>query len=731
MNASILARFFSIVIVNLFCLVSIFADTTFTAVLNGAQEIPPNVSAAKGEGSVILNAAETQITVTLNFSSLTDAPIAAHLHKGERGTAGAVEIELPNFGFSQTFPVTPDQVAGLKAGLWYFDVHSTAFPDGEVRGQLEALCSPPLGGMIGNFDSGVCASGAFLTSGVANGKIAFYRSPAENYEIFTMNADGSNQTNVSNRAAEDYYPAWSPDGSKIAFTSRGFTDDIYVMNADGTNQTKLTTDNAAYESLPNWSPDGSKITFYKDRGVPDVPGDVWIMDSDGSHQIRLTDNAVNGFAPKFSPDGSQIVFGSNRDGNDEIYVMNADGSNQTRLTNNLASDDYPSFSPDGSKIAFHRITRDKTEIFVMNADGSNQIQLTDNSIPDVYPAWSPDGSKISFTRWTSTRGYVIYTMNADGSNQIGLTVNSFHSEYSAWQRIGFAPASQVFVTPARNLKITFSEISQAGYTIATPLSNDQVPVLPAGYVLRSGFAYDIRTSANYSGGVDVQFTVPDVFDQKTCSALRVLHFVDGNWDETGNQAPVFDSGVCTLRQNAVSLSPFVVAEQTPETQGRVLSGKIIYGTSSTAKFVSGVLLTAAAGAANQTADSDSTGDYLIGSLNSANGYIVTPSKEGDINEVTAFDATLVLRCVAAGASCALTPNQKLAANTDDNGTITSFDATQILRFVAANGANSATGETGKWKFAPASRGYGSLLNSASGENFTAILIGEVDGNWTP
>jgi hypothetical protein len=91
---------------------------------------------------------------------------------------------------------------------------------------------------------------------------------------------------------------------------------------------------------------------------------------------------------------------------------------------------------------------------------------------------------------------------------------------------------------------------------------------------------------------------------------------------------------------------------------------------------------------------------------------------------------LVLRCVAAGNGCALTANQKLAADANADNLVTAFDATQILRYVAANGANANTGQVGNWKFSPVSREYSSLSNPLADENYTALLIGEVNGDWT-
>jgi hypothetical protein len=165
--------------------------------------------------------------------------------------------------------------------------------------------------------------------------------------------------------------------------------------------------------------------------------------------------------------------------------------------------------------------------------------------------------------------------------------------------------------------------------------------------------------------------------------------------------------------------------------GFTVSGTISYGTTAVnqPKFVSGVTL-ATTGSAQLSVVSDNSGFYQLSGLAAGGNYTVTPSKTGNVNGISAFDATLVLRCVAAGNNCTLTDNQKLAADASADNLVSAFDATQILRFVAANGANANTGQTGNWKFSPAPRSYNSVSSSFSTENYTAVLIGEVNGDWT-
>lgn len=162
-----------------------------------------------------------------------------------------------------------------------------------------------------------------------------------------------------------------------------------------------------------------------------------------------------------------------------------------------------------------------------------------------------------------------------------------------------------------------------------------------------------------------------------------------------------------------------------------ISGTVSYGIVGTQglKRVVGVNLTTTAGSPSSTTQTDINGSYLLTGL--ANGaYTVAGTKTGDVNGITSFDATLVLRFVAAGGGT-LTSNQQIAADTNGNNSITSFDATQVLRFVAAGGPTAQTGQTGNWKLNPSSRNYASLTTSISSEDYDAMLVGEVNGNWTP
>src|SRR5437867_1556082 len=200
-----------------------------------------------------------------------------------------------------------------------------------------------------------------------NGKIAFASGRDGNFEIYVMNADGTDQTRLTNDPAEefppyDWNPSWSPDGTKIAFESnRDGTIEIYVMNAHGTDQTRLTHSSSTASSLePSWSPDGTKIAFESDRDKHNLTTDLYVMNADGTDVTRLTNSpATSDYAPSWSPDGTKIAFVSDRDGNTEIYVMNADGTDVTRLTNSPSFDVQPDWGPQPSISGENALVADK------------------------------------------------------------------------------------------------------------------------------------------------------------------------------------------------------------------------------------------------------------------------------------------------------------------------------------------------------------------------------------
>src|SRR5829696_7869669 len=199
----------------------------------------------------------------------------------------------------------------------------------------------------------------------ANGPIAFVSdrdsTTALNDEIYLTDEQGSSTVRLTNHPATDTTPAVSPNGKQVAFASGRDTAEfpnpegdreLYVIDAndgDGAHLRRL-TDNAATDTTPAWSPGGRTLAFTSTR---DGNSEIYVMDADGTGTpINLTNHPGSDQLPVFSPDGTTLAFTTSRDGNFELYLMAADGSNLTNLTRNPANDAWPEFSPDGSRLAF-------------------------------------------------------------------------------------------------------------------------------------------------------------------------------------------------------------------------------------------------------------------------------------------------------------------------------------------------------------------------------------------
>jgi Tol biopolymer transport system component len=193
------------------------------------------------------------------------------------------------------------------------------------------------------------------------------------------------------------YPAWSPDGKRLVAsacadwkaTDKNCLYDIFILTPpDPAIFTNLSSTPNASEWVPDWSPDGSKIAFSSDR---DGDSEVYVINADGTGLVQLTDNKGYDGRPRWSPDGRQIAFETDREGDWDIYVMNADGSSPKALTVNAKAADWmESWSPDGQWLVYaSNSAGGEDELYIIRSDGTDQRRLTNNTAKDGTPVWIP------------------------------------------------------------------------------------------------------------------------------------------------------------------------------------------------------------------------------------------------------------------------------------------------------------------------------------------------------
>lgn len=213
-------------------------------------------------------------------------------------------------------------------------------------------------------------------------KIAFVSGRTGSADIYVMNADGSGTRRLTATTQNDSHPTWEPAGERLAFARDG---EIYLVNADGGEPTRI-SDVLVEESDPSWSPDGSWISYVR-RTPGTTIQNVWVMRPDGSGRRQLTRQDGRAFTPAWSPDSSRIVFATNAESDEayELFTVGLDGKGLRRVAPTAGDNFEPSWSPDGSKIAY----QEAGAIFTVSLGGGEVEKLTDGAGNDSSPAWNP------------------------------------------------------------------------------------------------------------------------------------------------------------------------------------------------------------------------------------------------------------------------------------------------------------------------------------------------------
>jgi TolB protein len=269
------------------------------------------------------------------------------------------------------------------------------------------------------------ACSLFATRG---GEIAFESDRDGNWEIYRLDLTTSVSFNLTRSAADDFAPAWSPDGKKIAFSADrdgNGQPEIYMMNANGSDLRQVSTGSGGYRS-PSWSRDGRSLVFVLGFGQ------IYQMNEDGSGEQWLG----RGFLPSLSADHTWLLYSAESTStiDADIFVANVTTHQSLNLTNNRANEWGARWSPDNEQIVFATLRGSKTHIYVMNADGSDERGITNTGANETSPAWSFDGGSIVYSAETNGSKQ-LYVVTADGGNPQQITAGAGNHQSPAWRPV--------------------------------------------------------------------------------------------------------------------------------------------------------------------------------------------------------------------------------------------------------------------------------------------------------
>jgi Tol biopolymer transport system component/CxxC motif-containing protein (DUF1111 family) len=313
-----------------------------------------------------------------------------HQNKATGGVSQILEIRAGHSGPDGSFVPAPGgsliQTRSLNTKL------QERVPDGprivfqNNAGQVSFMGFD--GGQNGNINTDVVgsmpSSGTFPAFSPDGARVVFSNSG----NLWVVNNDGTNPNEITFDGT-DFHPVWSLDGTKIAFTRivAGHAQ-VFTISQFGTDDTNI-SNSAFNDSMPAYSPNGTKIAFVRSPTITTM-GKIWTMNADGSMQMQVTVDMGNDERPTYSPDGTQIAFDTNADGNYEIYKVAATGGLATRLTNNAASDRNPSWSPDNTSIAFASDRSGSMNVWAIATDGTTPTLISPPSVGGNTPNYSKD-----------------------------------------------------------------------------------------------------------------------------------------------------------------------------------------------------------------------------------------------------------------------------------------------------------------------------------------------------
>jgi TolB protein len=309
---------------------------------------------------------------------------------------------------------------------WLFDTHNTANPQVLGKQYNEAASADMARTIAHRFADEIILRLGGGINGIAETKIYFVSTRSGSKEIWAMDYDGQNQHQVTHLGSISLSPRISPDNTRIAFASlgrEGWAIRMYSLELNRLVNFPAGTAGGSNQS-PAWSSDGSKIAFSSSRsGNPEI----WVADANGGDLHKLTNFAGPNVGPTWNPrSNAQLAWVSGRTGEPQIYTMDQDGASVQRLTDGGYAIS-PSWASNGQFLTFSWNRKygpgapGGQDIYVMDVVSKRWLQLTHDAGSNDFPSWAPDGRHIVFERSMGSHSHQIWSMLADGTEQHQLT----------------------------------------------------------------------------------------------------------------------------------------------------------------------------------------------------------------------------------------------------------------------------------------------------------------------